>query len=344
MSETPNEIEEGWWATPLLQYLAPLQQRENQVFLLLTLAIGALTSLAVVAFMVSILRAQLHGSVNPSMRMPVRRHNVVAFPRFLFVSMLCFSCSGCLVVPIHHKTHVRSASSEFPPKEVDLSFIREGSTTRNEVCERLAGINSGIATDNFFIGRWSQNSWNVFWGAAAYPYAQAGSNEVWKAHNVIIDFDENTIVSGFAFFRDRDFITIVSRRLPALPNIDLTEPVKLTVRYFHNGDGEHPGTLILSSTQLEFLEDQSGKNKSKYSFTTPAQNVAELTMDFFSDPSLPEQMSEVLHFKRKTRIGKKMKIRIGLAETATLIEYIASVSQTKGPAQPAQGMPKNRIN
>ena len=50
MSETPNETEEGWWRTPLLQHLAPPQQRENQVFLLLTLAIGALTGLAVVAF------------------------------------------------------------------------------------------------------------------------------------------------------------------------------------------------------------------------------------------------------------------------------------------------------
>ena len=50
MSETHNEAEEGWWGTPLLRQIAPLQQRENQVFLLLTLAIGALTGLAVVAF------------------------------------------------------------------------------------------------------------------------------------------------------------------------------------------------------------------------------------------------------------------------------------------------------
>ena len=50
MSETHNETEDGWWGTPLLRQIAPLQQRENQVFLLVTLAIGALTGLAVVAF------------------------------------------------------------------------------------------------------------------------------------------------------------------------------------------------------------------------------------------------------------------------------------------------------
>jgi chloride channel protein, CIC family len=52
MSETNNEAEGGWWGMPLLRHIAPLQERENQVFLLLTLAIGALTGLAVVAFIV----------------------------------------------------------------------------------------------------------------------------------------------------------------------------------------------------------------------------------------------------------------------------------------------------
>ncbi len=40
----------SWWRTPLLQRIASLRPREDQVFLVLTLAIGALTGLAVVAF------------------------------------------------------------------------------------------------------------------------------------------------------------------------------------------------------------------------------------------------------------------------------------------------------
>ena len=52
MSESPNEAEEARWGTPLLRRIAPFRQRENQIFLLLTLAIGALTGLAVVAFIV----------------------------------------------------------------------------------------------------------------------------------------------------------------------------------------------------------------------------------------------------------------------------------------------------
>jgi hypothetical protein len=52
MSESPNEAEEAHRETPLLRHIAPFQQREYQIFLLLTLAIGALTGLAVVAFIV----------------------------------------------------------------------------------------------------------------------------------------------------------------------------------------------------------------------------------------------------------------------------------------------------
>ena len=43
---------ESWWRTPLLHRFAALQEREAQVFLVLALVIGALTGLAVVAFIV----------------------------------------------------------------------------------------------------------------------------------------------------------------------------------------------------------------------------------------------------------------------------------------------------
>ena len=49
----------GWWRTPLSSGAAALQQHEEQVFLVLTLVIGALTGLAVVAFILLTERAGL---------------------------------------------------------------------------------------------------------------------------------------------------------------------------------------------------------------------------------------------------------------------------------------------
>jgi len=57
--DVPREMSEGgpttnatWWRIPLLHRFARLQEREDQVFLALALVIGALTGLAVVAFIV----------------------------------------------------------------------------------------------------------------------------------------------------------------------------------------------------------------------------------------------------------------------------------------------------
>jgi chloride channel protein, CIC family len=50
VSELGPTTNASWWRTPLLHRVAKLQQREDQVFLVLALVIGALTGLAVVAF------------------------------------------------------------------------------------------------------------------------------------------------------------------------------------------------------------------------------------------------------------------------------------------------------
>lgn len=50
ISESSAATSASWWRTPLLHRVARLRQREDQVFLALALIIGALTGLAVVAF------------------------------------------------------------------------------------------------------------------------------------------------------------------------------------------------------------------------------------------------------------------------------------------------------
>jgi len=55
MGHSPEVSESGdtsrsWWRTPLLDQVAQLREREDQVFLVLSLVIGALTGLAVVSF------------------------------------------------------------------------------------------------------------------------------------------------------------------------------------------------------------------------------------------------------------------------------------------------------
>jgi len=50
MSESRKKKNGSWWETPLLQWIARLRQREDQLLLVLALVIGALTGAVVVAF------------------------------------------------------------------------------------------------------------------------------------------------------------------------------------------------------------------------------------------------------------------------------------------------------
>jgi CIC family chloride channel protein len=65
----------SWWRTPPLHHFPRLQQREDQIFLVLALVIGALTGLAVVAFIV--LTERLGMRLYPAAGSPWRR---VLFP------------------------------------------------------------------------------------------------------------------------------------------------------------------------------------------------------------------------------------------------------------------------
>jgi chloride channel protein, CIC family len=71
MTTTPN----NWWRTPLLHRSTWLQQREDQIFLALALIIGALTGLAVVAFIV--ITERLGMRLYPATGSPWRR---ILFP------------------------------------------------------------------------------------------------------------------------------------------------------------------------------------------------------------------------------------------------------------------------
>lgn len=52
VNELDNDGKPRWWSRPLVNAIPGIRNREEQVFLVLTLVIGALTGLAVVAFIV----------------------------------------------------------------------------------------------------------------------------------------------------------------------------------------------------------------------------------------------------------------------------------------------------
>ena len=113
MSESGQTTSVSWWRTPLLHRVAKLQQREDQVFLVLALVIGALTGLAVVAFIV--LTERLGMRLYPVGGAPWRR--------------LLFPVVGSLVIGYLLFRYFPDARGSGVPQTKAALFAREGRIT-----------------------------------------------------------------------------------------------------------------------------------------------------------------------------------------------------------------------
>lgn len=261
--------------------------------------------------------------------------------RLACIGLLCLACCGCLV---HQKPELHGASGFPPTNKLDLTFLKVGTTSRQEVLDRLAWMDTGVGDDRFFWGRWKANHpWEVSW---VFGMEDSTADDLWDVHNLIIDFDEKSIVGQITHFPNRRMITELSTRLApdASHSLDLSVPVTIDVAYVHNGEQDREyGSLILSQDAVEFVANDPTVRETvreKYSFKTSPDNLASITMNWLvrGDPGPVRKALETIHFKHETKLGSMMTISIDLPGTATLIKYLSQIqSQRLGGTSRATG-------
>src|SRR5260370_8715648 len=114
----------------------------------------------------------------------------------------CFSCQGCLVLPLRAPTRTNGSSGAM--EKINLDFIQSGKTTREEITPKLGGTDTGIKDKQLFLGRWASSNWGVLWMVAGNNSAPGGWNRGWASHNVLIAFDAKEALHQFPPFPDRD--------------------------------------------------------------------------------------------------------------------------------------------
>ena len=130
MSESSQTTSASWWGAPLLHRVANLREREDQVFLVLSLVIGALTGLAVVAFILS------------TERMGMRLYPVGGAPW----RRLLFPVVGSLGIGYLLYRYFPNARGSGVPQTKAALFAREGRITLRTVLGKFFCTSATLAS------------------------------------------------------------------------------------------------------------------------------------------------------------------------------------------------------
>jgi chloride channel protein, CIC family len=130
MRDSGQATSRSWWRTPVLHRVAKLQEREDQVFLVLSLVIGALTGMAVVAFI--LLTERMGMRLYPVGGAPWRR--------------LLFPVVGSLGIGYLLYRYFPNARGSGVPQTKAALFAREGRITLRTVLGKFFCTSATLAS------------------------------------------------------------------------------------------------------------------------------------------------------------------------------------------------------
>lgn len=247
------------------------------------------------------------------------------------ITLTALFCGGCLVIPIRSHVPTRGASAETHEK-VTLDFIKPGITTRDEIAQKLAWMDTGVKEDRLFIGRWFDSNWEIGWIAASYYNAASGSSRKWNNHDLFVEFDAAGLVQRFVILPDQKLAPEISKWAAQTQDspLDLSTPIEVLASV-----KAQPNQFLLGSDSFERREL---RNKGKRNFKVPPGQIAFLSVSRFlsgcvgsaqgSDPD-PHALCLTIHFTPKTRAGKKFTIQADMPTVVLLFRYFA---QTRRPS------------
>ena len=245
---------------------------------------------------------------------------------------LCTTLLGCIgATPLHKHTRTPEGTVV---KDIDLSFLRPGQTTRAEVKEKLKLIDTGYQGDHFFVGRWSSSTWAAW---AVFPnFGSAG--RVWKSGNLLVQFDDAGVVKRFEFFDDPKALRYLAPMAADTP-LQLASPLELSVKYYLLAGGQLvDAKIVLSKDTFDF--EELGERKKKQKFSLPAGEVLRVETPVIIRFPDPTYISQRLHCARDLKkiggpSGKDINLEVTLPQVVTLMSYVAQAAKSQVSAPEA---------
>ena len=250
--------------------------------------------------------------------------------------VLCAALLGCIgATPVPKRTRTPEGTEV---KNIDLSFLTPGQTTRAEVKDKLKLIDTGYQGDHFFLGRWSSSTWGAWYILAGTYRAAAGGGRVWKSGNLLVEFGDEGIVKRFELFDDPKAL---QRLVPVAADtpLQLPSPLELPVHYWKiAGSKKVDAKIVLSKGTIDF--EELGELKKKHKFSLPASEVLRVeTPVTIRDPN-PNYISQRLRCARDLKKiggppGRDLNLEVTMPQLVTLMSYVAQAAKSLAGAPEA---------
>lgn len=245
-------------------------------------------------------------------------------PQAAAVLLLCSVLLGCFgATPLPRRTRTPEGTDV---KKIDLSFIHPGETTRAELQEKLRLIDTGYQGDRYFLGRWSSSTWGGWIFVAAYCCGAAGgAGRVWKTGNLLVEFDDQGIVSRVEPFDDRKALRVLAPVAENTP-LQLDPPLEMSVNYWKNTTELVPAKIVLSSEKLDFQE--LSEQRKKHIFSVPSKDLRKLGWPYTlagTDPTFVSQRIECRYNLKKLGgpRAKDINLQLTLPQMVALMSYVS---------------------
>jgi hypothetical protein len=153
------------------------------------------------------------------------------------VICLCLLVSGC--TPIRVPTRTQDSSGK--PADVDLNFLKADLTTREEVTQHFAAIDTRVIEPGFFWGRWASSSSINFGPMNPSPWRS------WGERNLLVEFNQQGTARSWMVVGDSGLQDQLHRLTAADRPLDLSAPVHMSAEVF----GVPAASLLVASEYMQ---------------------------------------------------------------------------------------------
>jgi len=245
----------------------------------------------------------------------------------LMCTLLGLLWLGCLAAPMRVPTHTQGPSGKHT--NTDLSFLRVGSTTREDVVQHLGWADSQLKNDRLFLARWRDSKWVVAWAVGGGYSGTGGAPRLWHTHNLVVEFDDKDVVSAYHGFGDdalaKELLASLERTKTS--GLDLSSPVVVFIKH-RRGQHYEPATLSLSKDSVELMKPDMPSSDFKIA---PQKITGFAFVNGLKDESPdPQSTNYTFHFRQKTKVGKSLTIRVDIPTLAILVQYLAENGPIEG--------------